>query len=59
MPDVYTDVGTIQNTPTPGSPLDAQYAAGKVRVVQAVYEASALAADQVSVFVKRAKEISC
>lgn len=36
MATLYTDVATVQNAPTPGSPLTASRNMGKVRIVNAV-----------------------
>lgn len=44
MAEVYSDIATVEKTPTPGSPLVAAKFHGKTRVVQASYEAAALAA---------------
>jgi hypothetical protein len=48
MADVYSNVATIQNAPHVGDSFNnPQRAGGKVRVVQASYEAAALAANDV------------
>jgi len=47
MVEVYSDIGTVENVPTPQTPLVAAKYHGKVRVVQAIYEAAALDIDDV------------
>lgn len=48
MPDVYSDIGTIQNAPHVGDAYNsASKEGGKIRTVLASYEADGLAADDV------------
>lgn len=47
MGNVYTDIGAIQLAPTPATLSSPALDSGKIRVVEAVYEAASLAAASV------------